>query len=103
MLRSVVTLVFAFCLAAWIVFGVDLLISLFNGGVSGVAARVFHVAGETSQFGVVSWRAALARLAALLLVTVGSWIPLAATSGEEDRGLTGAVPSTFGAWSAIRK
>jgi hypothetical protein len=71
MLRRVVTLVLAFCLAAWIAFGVDLLIALFNGGKSEVAATVLHVAGETSQFGVASWRAALARLATLLLITVG--------------------------------
>jgi putative Mn2+ efflux pump MntP len=71
MLRWVVTLVLAFCLAAWIAFGVDLLFALFKGGKSGVAATVLHLAGKTSQFGVASWRAALARLAALLLITVG--------------------------------
>jgi putative Mn2+ efflux pump MntP len=71
MLRKAVTLALAFCLAAWIVLGIDLPIALARGGMSGVAAAVLHVAGETSQFGVASWRAAVGRLAALLLITVG--------------------------------
>ena len=71
MLRKVATFVLAFCLAAWIAFSLDLAIALAHGGTSGVAAEVLHLAGETKQFGIVSWRAAVARLTALLLITAG--------------------------------
>jgi len=69
--RKAATFALAFCLAAWIAFSLDLAIAFVHGGTSGVAAEVLHLAGETRQFGIVSLRAAVARLAALLLITVG--------------------------------
>lgn len=71
MFRKVATFALAFCLAAWIAFLLDLAVALAHGGISSVAAEVLHLAGQTKQFGIASWSAAVARLAALLLITLG--------------------------------
>jgi len=71
MLRKAVTLLFAFCLAAWVAFAIDVVIGFAEDGVTGIKATILHVAGRTSQFGVISCNAAIARLLALALITAG--------------------------------
>jgi hypothetical protein len=68
--RKLITVCFAFCIAAWIAFGIDVLIALLNGRPSGIIAKVLHLAGETHQFGVSSSRVAFARLSVLFLITI---------------------------------
>lgn len=71
MLRKAVTLLFAFCLAAWVAFTIVAVGGFVRHGFNGTKAAILHVAGQTSQFGALSWNAALARLIALALITAG--------------------------------
>lgn len=68
--RRLITVCFAFCIAAWLGFGVDVLIALVRGGPSAVTAKVLQLAGETHPFGVSSSWAAFVRLSVLFLITV---------------------------------
>jgi len=71
MLRGIATGVLVLCLTAWVGLALNLCIAA-SHGLDGVEAKLLHLLGGTSQFGVQSWSAVSWRLAGLLLLTAAA-------------------------------
>jgi hypothetical protein len=72
MLRRIADLVFAICLASWLMLGLLLCMTVVSQGWGGIGPKLIHVAGSTNNLGVQSVNLVVWRLAGLLAITVGA-------------------------------
>jgi len=72
MLRRFADLVFAICLAPWLMLALLLCMTIVSQGWGGVVPKLIHVAGFPNNFGVQSGRMVVWRLLGLLGITLGA-------------------------------
>jgi hypothetical protein len=72
MLRKFATVIFVICIACWTGLTLALIVAALTDGWHAIGPRVVHLAGFTSEFGVLSTKLAVIRLGALLLITVAA-------------------------------
>jgi hypothetical protein len=69
MLRRFADLIFAICLAPWVLLAVLLCMTVVSQGWGGVVAKLIHMAGFSNDLGVQSGSLAAWRLGVLLSIT----------------------------------
>jgi hypothetical protein len=72
MLGKIATDVFVGCLAAWFGFALVVCMTIIGQGFSGVGPKLLHLAGGTSQLGLLSGNLVVWRLLGLLLITISA-------------------------------
>jgi hypothetical protein len=72
MLRTIAIGVYVICLAAWLCFALLLCMTIIGHGWSAVGPKLLHLAGNTSEFGILSWNLVVWRFLGLLCITIAA-------------------------------
>jgi uncharacterized BrkB/YihY/UPF0761 family membrane protein len=73
MLRKIATGVYVICLSAWLCFALLLCMTIIGHGWGAVGPKLLHLAGNTNELGVQSWRFVVWRFLGLLCITIVAW------------------------------